>query len=70
MEFYKSFQKRSDYLEQAIEIYEDIVQKKEFIFYFDDLYWFIPLKPPFIKITYYKVPLPGSQNGKKEKKTF
>lgn len=58
-DFYKSFQKRKDYIEQAIEIYEDIVVKKEFVFYFNDLYWYITLKPPYIKITYYETPLPG-----------
>lgn len=60
LDFYKSFQKRTDYLEQAIEVYQDIVVKKEFIFFFNNLYWYITLKPPFIKITYYETPLPGN----------
>lgn len=60
IDFYKSFQKRTDYLEQAMEVYQDIVVKKEFIFYFNDLYWYITLKSPFIKITYFKTPLPGN----------
>lgn len=60
LSFYKSFQKRSDYFQQAIEVYTEIAIKKEFVFYFNDLYWHLSLSPPFIKITYYETPLPGN----------
>jgi ceroid-lipofuscinosis neuronal protein 5 len=58
--FYKDFQKRTDYIEQLLEIYNEIVVKKEFYFYFNRVYWFIKLKAPYIRISYNKVPLPGT----------
>jgi ceroid-lipofuscinosis neuronal protein 5 len=57
-DFYSSFQKQTDYLTQLYDIYTNIVIKKEFFFYYNSLYWFIELKPPFIKVTYDQVPLP------------
>ena len=60
-QFYKSFQKRSDYLEQFVEVYTEIALKKEFFFYYNDLYWYLNLKPPFIRSTYYNIPLPGTK---------
>lgn len=60
-EFYKTFQKRSDYLEQFTEAFTEIFVKKEFYFYYNDLYWYLTLKEPSIKITYYNIPLPGTR---------
>ncbi|CAF0703185.1 unnamed protein product [Brachionus calyciflorus] len=58
--FYKTFQKRGDYLEQFVEAYTEIFIKKEFYFYYNDLYWYLSLKEPFVKISYYNIPLPGT----------
>lgn len=65
-EFYRGFQKRTDYLEQLIEIYTDFAIKKKYYFFYNDLYWFINLKAPYVKITYEKIPLPGTENLKAE----
>ena len=61
-EFYSFVQKRSDYLEQLLEIYIEFTVKKKFYFYFNGVYWFIELKAPFVKITYDRIPLPGSDD--------
>lgn len=59
-QFYKDFQKPTDYIQAAISIYEELIVREEFYFFYNNLYWFINLKPPNIKITYYNVPLPGT----------
>jgi hypothetical protein len=47
-------------LEQLVEIYTEIAIKKEFYFFFNELYWYIELKAPYIKVSYYNIPLPGT----------
>lgn len=63
VDFYKNFQKTDgiqDLLKQFFQAYIDIRVKKEFFFYYNDLYWYLPLKAPYIKISYEKIPLPGT----------
>ena len=63
LQFYKTFQKTSgfeDLVIQAITAIVDVVVSKEFYFYYNDLYWYLPLKSPYIKISYEKIPLPGT----------
>ena len=62
----KAFQKESNYLEQAMQIYTEIIYKKQFYFYYNELYWYIPLKSPYVSISYDKIPLPGTGNGIKK----
>lgn len=68
LDFYRSFQKRSDLLPQLMEIYEHITVQKEFYFYFNRLYWYLSLKEPFVKVTYFEVPLPASSKQLKKPK--
>ena len=60
LEFYGNFQKRTDYVEQLEQIWNDIVTKKEFFLYYNSLYWYVPLKEPFVHFTYNRIPLPGA----------
>jgi len=60
--FYRDFQKpdKGHIIEQAIDVYTSIAIKKHFYFFYNDLYWYLQLKEPFIRITYYQIPLPGT----------
>lgn len=61
--FYRTFQKPNGYLsilEQGIEAYYYIEKEQRFYFYYNDLYWYLSLKHPFMHVTYYQVPLPGT----------
>lgn len=69
-EFYRIFQKRSDYIEQAISVYVELVLRQKFYFYYNDLYWFIDLKAPYVGIKYENVPLPGFKKLNWKKKYF
>jgi hypothetical protein len=63
LDFFKIFQKQPGYvdlIEQAIKAYSELTVRKEFYFFYNDLYWYLPLKQPYVHITYNKVPLPGT----------
>lgn len=63
LDFFKIFQKQTGYvdlIEQAIKAYSELTVRKEFYFFYNDLYWYLPLKQPYVHITYNKVPLPGT----------
>ncbi|XP_045203243.2 ceroid-lipofuscinosis neuronal protein 5 homolog [Mercenaria mercenaria] len=59
--FYKQFQSHQP-IEQLIShltaAYEEIFIENKFFFFYNYEYWYLPLKPPHIKLTYYEVPLP------------
>ena len=63
-EFYKDFQKPTggyiEDFEAAINIYNELIVRRKFYMYYNSLYWYIELQNPFIKITYYEIPLPGT----------
>ena len=61
--FYHSFQKpnKDHFIEQAISIYNYIEVSKRFYFYYNELYWYLQVKQPSIKVTYYPIPLPGTK---------
>jgi len=63
LNFYKIFQKQTGYvdlIEQVVKAYSELTLRKEFYFFFNDLYWYLPLKQPYVHITYNKIPLPGT----------
>ena len=60
LEFYWHFQKRTDYIAQAFEVLDQFLNKKEFYFYYNSLYWYIPLVEPYVRFTFNEVPLPGA----------
>lgn len=63
IEFYSFFQKPDsrNFVQQLEHILNEILVRREFYFYYNSMYWFIKLKAPFVKITYYPIPLPGTQ---------
>ncbi len=58
MNFYSHYQKLKNF-DQIKEIFDDFTVKKAFYFFYNNLYWYLPLKEPFISFTYDKIPLPG-----------
>jgi ceroid-lipofuscinosis neuronal protein 5 len=63
IDFYKNFQKSNgteELLKQVFQAYIDITIKKEFFFYYNDVYWYLSLKQPYVKVSYEKIPLPGT----------
>lgn len=66
-QFYSDFQKPAggyiEDIEAAIAIYNEMIVRREFYMYYNSLYWYIELKSPFVKITYYEIPLPGTKTN-------
>jgi ceroid-lipofuscinosis neuronal protein 5 len=60
LSFYSSFQVTKHILEQIKDIYDLIILKEEFYFYYNQKYWYLHLKKPFITISYENIPLPGT----------
>ena len=61
IDFYRKFQSHQNFtelLKHMIEAYEEVFEDKKFYFFFNYEYWFLPMKPPYIKLTYLEVPLP------------
>ncbi|KAK1170066.1 ceroid-lipofuscinosis neuronal protein 5 [Acipenser oxyrinchus oxyrinchus] len=59
--FYQPFrppQSTKDFLISLLEIYERVVLEKSFYLYYNYEYWHLPMKPPYIRITYEEIPLP------------
>ncbi|XP_062862757.1 ceroid-lipofuscinosis neuronal protein 5 [Trichomycterus rosablanca] len=59
--FYHSFQPHQSMLQfvlSLIKAYEKVVLEKTFYLYYNFEYWHLPMKPPYIQITYEEVPLP------------
>ncbi|KAL3878274.1 hypothetical protein ACJMK2_030639 [Sinanodonta woodiana] len=62
IEFYAKFQSHQsmkDLLEHLIEAYIEIFKDGKFYFFYNFEYWFLPMKSPYMKLTYYEIPLPG-----------
>ena len=59
--FYHNFQPHQSYADFAIslmEAYEKVVLEKTFYFYYNFEYWLLPMKFPYVQITFEEVPLP------------
>ncbi|KAH3832408.1 hypothetical protein DPMN_105694 [Dreissena polymorpha] len=60
-DFYKKFQSHQSYqdlLTHLVEAYIEVFDQQQFYFFYNFEYWFLPMKSPFIKLTYLEVPLP------------
>lgn len=59
--FYTQFQSHQP-IEKLIihlaEAYDEIFKENRFYLFYNYEYWFLPMKEPYIKLTYYEVPLP------------
>ncbi|XP_068602185.1 bis(monoacylglycero)phosphate synthase CLN5 isoform X2 [Brachionichthys hirsutus] len=59
--FYRVFrphQSLADVFVSLMEAFETVVLEKSFYFYYNFEYWHLPMKPPYLQITYEEVPLP------------
>lgn len=62
MEFYSYFQAHQPILhllESLVHIFDYIVLKKEYYFYFNSQYWLLPMKDPYMRVSYEYVPFDG-----------
>lgn len=61
IDFYAKFQSHQNFsalIKHMLEAYEEIFIDNKFYFFYNYEYWFLPMKPPYIKLTYLEVPLP------------
>ncbi|XP_017566310.1 ceroid-lipofuscinosis neuronal protein 5 isoform X2 [Pygocentrus nattereri] len=59
--FYHSFQPHQSMIQfmlSLMEVYKKVVLEKTFYLYYNFEYWHLPMKAPYIQITYEEVPLP------------
>jgi ceroid-lipofuscinosis neuronal protein 5 len=59
LDFFSIFQRTSDLLDQVIRAAYEIRIRQEFYFYYNEMYWYLKLKAPFIGFSYVNIPLPG-----------
>lgn len=62
-EFYKNFQSHQKFLqlvEHILDALYDVFADHKFYFFYNFEYWYLPMKEPFIKLTYHEVPLPDN----------
>nr|XP_021496905.1 ceroid-lipofuscinosis neuronal protein 5 isoform X1 [Meriones unguiculatus] len=48
-----------EFLLSLLKIFDSVIIHREFYLFYNFEYWFLPLKPPFVKITYEEIPLPA-----------
>ncbi|KAM7238019.1 hypothetical protein CapIbe_010977 [Capra ibex] len=51
-----------EFLLSLLQIFDAVVIHREFYLFYNFEYWFLPMKSPFIKITYEEIPLPNRKN--------
>lgn len=59
--FYLSFQPHQSILHfilSLMKVYRKVVLEKTFYLFYNFEYWHLPMKPPYLRITYEEVPLP------------
>ena len=59
MSFYSNFQPHQsvlNYAEHLLAILDDVVLRKEFYFYYSSSYWYLPMKEPYVHLSYEYVP--------------
>ncbi|XP_018955696.1 ceroid-lipofuscinosis neuronal protein 5 [Cyprinus carpio] len=59
--FYHSFRSHQsivEMIESLLEAFEKMVLEKTFYFYYNSVYWKLPMKYPYIKIIFEEIPLP------------
>lgn len=60
-QFYYPFKPHSstkEFLFSILQIFDAVIIHREFYLFYNFEYWFLPMKFPFIKITYEEIPLP------------
>ena len=70
-DFYSKFQSHQNFSElvkHMVQAYTEIFVDKKFYFFYNYEYWFLQMKPPYIKLTYLEVPLPQPNPKLKYKK--
>jgi hypothetical protein len=61
MKFYSKFQAHVAsplLIEHLISALEEIFIDNKFYFFYNEEYWFLPMKSPHVKLTYEEIPLP------------
>ncbi|XP_052796114.1 ceroid-lipofuscinosis neuronal protein 5 homolog [Mya arenaria] len=64
-DFYKKFQSHQsfqDLMTHLIEGYDEVFEDHMFYLYYNFEYWFLPMKQPYMKLTYFEKPLPKANN--------
>ncbi|XP_038871000.1 ceroid-lipofuscinosis neuronal protein 5 isoform X2 [Salvelinus namaycush] len=59
--FYHPFRPHQSYMDFVLslaEAYQKVVEEKSFYLYYNFEYWHLPMKSPYVQITYEEVPLP------------
>ncbi|XP_041923803.1 ceroid-lipofuscinosis neuronal protein 5 isoform X1 [Alosa sapidissima] len=59
--FYHAFQPHQsivDTIISIIDVYEKLILEKSFYLFYNFQYWHLPMKPPYVQITYEEIPLP------------
>ena len=70
-DFYRKFQSHQNFSElvkHMLEAYSEIFVDNKYYFFYNYEYWFLPMKSPYIKLTYYEVQLPLPNQKLKYKK--
>lgn len=55
---FKRYSSTKDFLLNFLKIFDTVIMHREFYLFYNFEYWFLPMKPPFVKITYKETPLP------------
>ncbi|KAM9031659.1 bis(monoacylglycero)phosphate synthase CLN5 [Sarcophilus harrisii] len=51
-----------EFVLSLVKIFDAVLIHRQFYLFYNFEYWFLPMKYPFIKITYEEIPLPNKQN--------
>nr|XP_033806083.1 ceroid-lipofuscinosis neuronal protein 5 isoform X1 [Geotrypetes seraphini] len=65
-DFYYSFrphQSPTEILLSLIQVFTEVCLETVFFFFYNFEYWYLPMKSPFIKITYEEIPLPNTKEN-------
>lgn len=71
--FYQQFQSHqsfADLLGHLVEAYDEIFIDNYFYLFYNYEYWYLPMKPPYMKLTYTEQPLPKPKNDRNNDETL
>lgn len=55
---FRPYLSTKDFLMNFLKIFDTVIIHRQFYLFYNFEYWFLPMKPPFVKITYEETPLP------------
>ncbi|XP_051016977.1 ceroid-lipofuscinosis neuronal protein 5 [Acomys russatus] len=55
---FKPFLSTKEFMLHLLKIFDSVVIHRQFYLFYNFEYWFLPMKSPFVKITYEEIPLP------------